>query len=66
MLLAPPADAAPPYICFDPAHASDVLCAGTRTYWPPGYSLSDPGTWHQWPKYSPWPPQCYSGTGCTR
>jgi hypothetical protein len=66
MAPAPNAVAAPPSACFDPANMYSALCAGTRFYYPPGYNVDDPGTWHQWPQYSPWPPQCYPGSGCTR
>lgn len=58
--LAPAASASPPYICYQPEHMHDLLCAGTSSQLPPGYSLQDPGTWQPWPKYSTWPPKPFS------
>jgi hypothetical protein len=52
--LCPKASAAP-YICYQPQHMQDLLCAGTNTQLPPGYSFQDPGTWQPWPKYAPIP-----------
>ena len=58
VLHAPRAHAAP-YICYQPEHMHDILCAGTSSQLPPGYSFQDPGTWQPWPKYAPIPGRSY-------
>lgn len=57
MAAAPSAHADVPYICYQPQHINDMLCAGAQSVKPPGYTLSDPGTWQPWPKYSTNPHQ---------
>jgi hypothetical protein len=59
-VLAPHATSSPPNVmpcCWAPQNQWDVRCVGTRFFYPPGYSTSDPGTWGQ---YSPWQGQCNS------